>query len=153
MVRKVSGLFFKENTCVCATHTHADILSIAFWMPWFSVSEWGKALGPEHLKCFCFQMSLDSQSLLWKWDLSERLTCFLKNLYAGQEATVSTRHGKTDWFKIRKRVRHGCVLSPTYLASMQSTSCKMLGWTKCKPKSGLLGEISITSDADNTILW
>ena len=40
------------------------------------------------------------------------LTCLLRNLYAGQEATVRTRHGKTGWFQIRKGVRHGCILSP-----------------------------------------
>ena len=41
----------------------------------------------------------------------DRLTCLLKNLYAGQEATVRTRHGTTDWFQIRKQVHQGCVLS------------------------------------------
>ena len=40
------------------------------------------------------------------------LTCFLRNLYAGQEATVRTGHGATDWFQIGKGVRQGCVLSP-----------------------------------------
>ena len=39
-------------------------------------------------------------------------TCLLRNLYAGQEATVRTGHGKTDWFQIRKGVRQGCILSP-----------------------------------------
>ena len=39
-------------------------------------------------------------------------TCLLRNLYAGQEATVRTGHGKTDWFQIRKRVHQGCILSP-----------------------------------------
>ena len=39
------------------------------------------------------------------------LTCFLRNLYAGQEATIRTRHGTTDWFQIRKGVRQGCILS------------------------------------------
>ena len=39
-------------------------------------------------------------------------TCLLRNLYAGQEATVRTGHGTTDWFQIRKRVRQGCILSP-----------------------------------------
>ena len=41
-----------------------------------------------------------------------RLTCFLRNLYAGQEATVRTGHGTTDWFQIGKGVRQGCILSP-----------------------------------------
>ena len=40
------------------------------------------------------------------------LTCLLRNLYAGQEATVRTGHGKTDWFQIRKGIRQGCILSP-----------------------------------------
>ena len=52
---------------------------------------------------------------------------FLKNLemelpYAGQEATVRTGHGTTDWFQIGKGVRQGCILSPAYLTSMKSTS-------------------------------
>ena len=40
------------------------------------------------------------------------LTCLLRNLYAGQEATVRTGHGTTDWFQIEKRVHQGCILSP-----------------------------------------
>ena len=40
------------------------------------------------------------------------LTCLLRNLYAGQEATVRIGHGTTDWFQIGKRVRQGCILSP-----------------------------------------
>ena len=44
--------------------------------------------------------------------IPDRLTCLLRNPYAGQEATVRTGHGKTDWFQIGKRVRQGCVLSP-----------------------------------------
>ena len=44
--------------------------------------------------------------------LSDHPTCLLKNLYAGQEATVRTGHGTTDWFQIGKRVHQGCILSP-----------------------------------------
>ena len=44
--------------------------------------------------------------------IPDHLTCLLRNLYAGQEATVRTGHGKTDWFQIGKGVRQGCVLSP-----------------------------------------
>ena len=43
------------------------------------------------------------------WD---HLTWFLRNLYAGQEATIRTAHGRAEWFKIRKGVRQGCILSP-----------------------------------------
>ena len=53
---------------------------------------------------------------LWKivkeMGLPHHLTCLLRNLYAGQEATVRTGHGTTDWFQIGKGVRQGCVLSP-----------------------------------------
>ena len=45
-------------------------------------------------------------------EIPDHLTCLLRNLHAGQEATVRTRHGTTDWFKIGKGVRQGCILSP-----------------------------------------
>jgi len=44
--------------------------------------------------------------------IPDHLTCLLRNLYAGQEATVRTGHGTTDWFQIGNRVRQGCILSP-----------------------------------------
>ena len=44
--------------------------------------------------------------------IPDRLTCLLRNLYAGQEATIRTGHGTTDWFQIGKEVRQGCILSP-----------------------------------------
>ena len=44
--------------------------------------------------------------------IPDHLTCLLRNLYTGQEATVRTRHGTTDWFQIGKGVRQGCILSP-----------------------------------------
>ena len=45
-------------------------------------------------------------------EIPDHLTCLLRNLYAGQEATVRTGHGTTDWFQIGKRVLQGCILSP-----------------------------------------
>ena len=48
----------------------------------------------------------------WKMGIPDHLTCLLRNLYAGQEATVRTGYGKTDWFQIRKGVHQGCILSP-----------------------------------------
>ena len=44
--------------------------------------------------------------------IADHLTCLLRNLYAGQEATVKTGHGTTDWFQIGKRIHQGCILSP-----------------------------------------
>ena len=53
---------------------------------------------------------------LWKilkeMGISDHLTCLLRNLYAGQETTVRTRHGTTDWFQIGKGVHQSCILSP-----------------------------------------
>ena len=46
--------------------------------------------------------------------IPDHLICLLRNLYAGQEATVRTRHGTTDWFKIRKGAHQGCILSPCF---------------------------------------
>ena len=50
--------------------------------------------------------------LLKEMGIPDHLTCLLRNLYAGQEATVRTGHGTTDWFQIGKGVRQGCILAP-----------------------------------------
>ena len=50
-----------------------------------------------------------------KMRIPDQLTCFLRNLYAGQEATVRTGNGTTDWFQIRKGVCQGCIFFPAYL--------------------------------------
>ena len=52
------------------------------------------------------------RKILKEMRISDHLTCLLRNLYAGQEATVRTGHGTTDWFQIGKGVRQGCILSP-----------------------------------------
>ena len=63
---------------------------------------------------------------LWKilqqMGISDHLTCLLRNQYAGQEATVRTGHGTTEWFQIGKEVRQGCILSLAYLTYMQSST-------------------------------
>ena len=86
---------------------------------------------------------------LWKilkqMGIQDHLTCLLRNLYAGQEATIRTRHGRTDYFQTGKGVLQACILSPWYLTCIQTASCKMLGWKNHKPESRLLGEKSTTS--------
>ena len=52
------------------------------------------------------------QKILKEKGIPDHLTCLLRNLYAGQEATVRTGHGTTDWFQIGKGVGQGCILSP-----------------------------------------
>ena len=63
---------------------------------------------------------------LWKilkeMEIPDHLTCLLKILYAGQEATVRTRHGTTDWFQTGKEYVKAVYCHPAYLTSMQSTS-------------------------------
>ena len=63
---------------------------------------------------------------LWKilkeTEIPDHLTCLLRNLYTGQEATVRTGHGTTAWFQIGKEVHQGCILSRWLFTYMQSTS-------------------------------
>ena len=86
--------------------------------------------------------------------LLDHLICILRNLCAGQEATVRTGHGTTDWFQIRKGVYVKAVYChPAYL-TQQSTSCEMPDWMKLKLELQLPGEMSITSDMQMTPpLW
>ena len=62
---------------------------------------------------------------LWKilkeTGIPDHFICLLRNLYAGQAATVRTGHGTMDWFKIGKGVQKGIIFHPSYLTSMQST--------------------------------
>ena len=69
---------------------------------------------------------------------------------SGQEAIVRTGHGTMDWFQVGKGVHQSCILSPTYLTSVQSTLCEMPGWMKHKLESRLPGEVSMTSDMQMT---
>ena len=95
---------------------------------------------------------------LWKipqeLGIPDHLTCLLRNLYAGQEATVRTGHGTTDWFQMRKGVHRGCILSPCLFNLYAEYIIEMLGWRKHRLESRLPGEISITSDMQMTPpLW
>ena len=70
---------------------------------------------------------------LWKilqeMGIQEHLTCLLRNLYAGQEAKVRTGHGTSDCFKLGKECIKATYCHSAYLTYMQSTSCKMTGWS------------------------
>jgi len=57
-------------------------------------------------------ITTDSGNFLKEMEIPDHITCLLRNLYAGQEATVRTGHGTTDWFQIGKGVRQGCILLP-----------------------------------------
>ena len=71
----------------------------------------------------------------------------MRNLYAGQEATVRTEHGTTDWFQIQKDYVKAVYRHPAYLTYMQTTSREMPGWMKHKLESRFQADISITSDS------
>ena len=87
--------------------------------------------------------------ILKEMGIPNHLTCLLRNLYAGQEATVRIRHGTTDWFQIGKGVRQGCMLSLCLFNLYAEYIIRNAGL-----ESRLLGEISITSDMQMTPpLW
>ena len=90
---------------------------------------------------------------LWKilqeMGIPDHLTCFLRNLYVGQEATVRTVHGTTDWFQLGKGVRQGCILSPC-LFNLYVEYIMQNARLKHKLESRLPGDRSITSDMQMT---
>ena len=95
---------------------------------------------------------------LWKFlkevGIPDHLTCLLRNLYTGQEATVRTGHGTTDWFQIGKGVHQGYILSPCLFNLHTEYIMRNEDWMKHKLEWRLPGEISITSDMQLTPpLW
>ena len=97
-------------------------------------------------------------SKLWKilkeMGIQDHLTCLQKNLYAGQEATVRTRHGTTDWFQIGKGVHQGCILSPCLFNLYAEYIIRNAGLDEAQAGIKFAREISITSDMQMTPpLW
>ena len=78
--------------------------------------------------------------------IPDPLTCLLRNLDAGQEATVRTGHGTTDWFHTGKGVHQGCILSPYLFNLYAEYIMRNAGLDEAQAGSRLPGEISITSD-------
>ena len=109
-----------------------------------------------------FQWSRNSASLttlkpltvdnkkLWKilkeMGLQDHLTCLLRNLYLGQQATVRTGHGTTNWFQIGKGEWQDCILSHCLYNLYAEYIMQNLGWMSHKLESKVLGEIQITSN-------
>ena len=115
----------------------------------------GKHILLLHWLCQSFD-SVDHNKLwriLKEMRILEHFICLLRNLYASQETTVSTRHGTTI-SKVRTAYIKAVYCHPAYLSHMQSTSWEMPGWIKHKLESRLLGEISVSSDTQMTQpLW
>ena len=87
----------------------------------------------EYVKVFDYVDHNELWKILQEMGIADHLTCILRSLYAGQEATVRTGHGTMNWFQVGKGV-------------CQGVSCKIPDWMKHKLKSILLGEISAVSD-------
>ena len=112
---------------------------------------------------FCFidyVKTLDcvDHNKLWKIlkevGITDHLICLLRNLYAGQEATVRIGHGTTDWFQIGKRVCQGCILSPCLFNLYAEYIMRNAGLDEAQAGIKIGGEISITSDMQMTPpLW
>ena len=95
---------------------------------------------------------------LWKilkeMGIPNHLTCHLRNLYTGQEATVRTRHGTTDWFRIGKELHQGCILSPCLFNLYAEYIMRNAGLDEAQ--AGIKTarrNISNLIYADDTILW
>ena len=112
---------------------------------------------------FCFidytkDFDCVNQNKLWKvlqeMGIPDHFTCLLINLYSGQEATVKTGHGTTNWFQIGKEVCRGCILLPCLFNLYAEYVMRNAGLDEAQPEWRLLGEISITSDTQMTPpLW
>ena len=112
---------------------------------------------------FCFidyEKAFDcvDHNKLWKilkeMGIPDHLTCLLRNLYAGQEATVKTGHGTTDWFQIAKGVHQGCTLSPCLFNFHAEYIMKNAWLDEAQAGIKISEEISITSDMQMTPpLW
>ena len=101
---------------------------------------------------------LHTTTLVWKilreMGIPDHLTCLLRNLYAGQEATVRTGHGTIDWFQIGKGVHQGCILSPCLVNFYAEYIMRNAGLEEAQAGIKIAGEISITSDTQMTPpLW
>ena len=95
---------------------------------------------------------------LWKilkeMGIPDHLNCLLRNLHAGQEATVRTGHGTTDWFQIGKGEHQGCILPPCLFNLYAEYIMRNAGLEEAQAGIKIAGEISITSDTQMTPpLW
>ena len=84
--------------------------------------------------------------ILKEMGIPDHLCCLLRNLYAGQEATVRTGHGTTDWFQIGKGVCQGCILSPCLFNFYAEYIMQNARLDEAQLESKLMGETLITSD-------
>ena len=94
-------------------------------------------------------------TILQEIGIPDQLTCLLRNLYAGQEATDRTGHGTTDWFQIGKGLHQGCILSPCLFSLYAEYIMKNAGLVEAQAEIKIaMRNKSITSDMQMTPpLW
>ena len=112
--------------------------------------------------CFCFidyakAFDCVDHNKLWKilkeMGIPDHLTCLLRNLYAGQEASVRTGHGTTDWFQMGKGVHQGCILSPCLFNLYAEFIMRNAGLEEAQAGIKIVGKnINNLSYADDTTL-
>ena len=120
-----------------------------------------KSIPEKHLfllSWLCQSLWLLDHNKLWKilkeMGIPDHLTCLLRNLYAGQEATVRTGHGPTDWFQIGKGVHQGCRLSPCLFNFYTECIMRNAGLEEAQAGIEISGEnINNLRFADDTTLW
>ena len=92
----------------------------------------------------------ESQQTVENSSIPDHLSCLLRNLYTGQEATVRNGHGTTDWFQIRKGARQGCILSPCLFNLYAEYIMRNAGLDEAQAEIKIPGEILITSNMQMT---
>ena len=106
----------------------------------------------DYVKAFdCIDLN-ELWKILQEMGLPNHLTCLLRNLYAGREATGRTRHGTTNWFQIEKWIRQGCMLSPCLFNLHAEYIMRNAGLDEAQAGIKIAGGISVTSDMQMTPL-
>ena len=106
-----------------------------------------------HRLCKSLCVDHNKRKILKEMEIPDHFTCLLRNLYVGQEATVTTLHGKTDWFKIGKGVWQDCILSPCLFNLYADFTMQNAGLDESQAGIKTDGRsINSLRYADNTIL-
>ena len=90
------------------------------------------------------------RKILQEIERPNHLTCLLRNLYAGQEATIRTGHGTTDWFQIGKGVHQGCILSPCLFNLYAEYIMRNAGLEEAHVEYRFLGQMAVPSGMQMT---
>ena len=134
---KRPSLFLVTFLSLKSTLSNINIVTALLTMP--------KPLTVDHNKLW---------EILKEVGIPDHLTCLLRNLYAGQEATVRTGHGTTDWFQIGKGVLQGCILSPCLFNLYAEYIIRNAGLEEAQAGIKIAGRnINNLRYADDTTLW